>query len=113
MGASGFRLLTCRRGTCRSATGFLTHMSFVTPGSVLFQRVFISGGGHYVWSCRRSEPTRPFSCRRAKSSTLIIRSSQMQLFCWLPWYLRADKYYLALLDFKAETQPARLLPNYE
>ena len=37
----------------------------------------------------------------------------MQLFCWLPWYLRADKYYLALLDFKAETQPARLLPNYE
>ena len=39
--------------------------------------------------------------------------SQMQLFCWLPWYLRADKYYLTLLDFKAETQPARLLPNYE
>jgi len=92
VGASGFRLLSWRPRTCRSTTGSLTHISFVTPvrvqesplsrhedgllPTVLFQRVFISGGGHCVWSCSRSEPTRPFSCRRAKSSTLIIRSSQ-------------------------------------
>jgi hypothetical protein len=74
VGASGLRLLSCRRRTCRSVTGSLTNISFVTPVNVqesplsrhedgllptlLFQRVFISGGGHYVWSWSRREPTR-------------------------------------------------------